>query len=167
MVLNPNVLVAEADVAAACGTTLTTLTAGPMSGTPGYLLYGLQIPQVNFESRINMVANGEENLLGDDTYHSSSTLIAQAMLNYQVADSAYAIVLSLPGYSATYFNYGQGDERFDPTPLITLLNGQAERYKEERDRAFRALQDVLVNATGVGTIDMDQPGVSQPAAPVY
>jgi hypothetical protein len=167
MVLGPNVLVTEADVAAAVGTVLTTLTAGPSSGSPGYFIYGLQVPQINFQSRINQAANNEENLLGDTTYYSSTAAIANAMYAFQVADSAYTIVLSLPGYSTTYFNYGQGDERFDPTPLITLLNGQAERYKEERDRAFRALQDILVNATGVGTIDMDQPGVSQPAAPVY
>ena len=152
------ILAVEADVAAAVGTTLN-------SGN--YLVMGLTVPQVNFQSIIQRTANDEQNLLGSSVYNSSDPLIAPAVVAFQIADSAYRIILSLPGYSAVYFAGGVGDTRFDPNVLMTFMKGQSDAYKEERDRAFRALQNILSNDTGTGMIDTNQPGYSQPAPPMY
>ena len=158
MVLNPNVLAAESDVAAAVG---TTLAAG------NYKIYGLTVPQANFESIINRTANDEQNLLGSSVYTSSDPLIGPAVVAFQIADSAYRITLAMPGYAAVYFASGVGDTRFDPSVLVTFMNAQATRFLTERDRAFRALQAILVSDTGNAMIDTSQPGYSQPSAPIY
>ena len=152
------ILAVEADVAAAVGTTL--------NGS-NYLIMGLTVPQANFQSIIQRTANDEQNLLGSSVYNSSDALIGPAVVAFQIADSAYRIILSLPGYSATYFSGGVGDTRFDPNVLITFMNAQSARYMEERDRAFRALQNILSSDTGTGMIDSNQPGYSQPAPPMY
>ena len=105
MVLNPNVLCQESSVAAAVGTSLVGST---------YKVYGLSIPQSNFEDIINQSADDEQNLLGLGVYQSSDSVIGPAVINFQVADSAYNIIMSLPGYAAAYFSSGVGDTRFDP-----------------------------------------------------
>lgn len=156
--MNPNVLCQESSVAAAVGTSLVGST---------YKVYGLSIPQSNFEDIINQSADDEQNLLGLGVYQSSDSVIGPAVINFQVADSAYNIIMSLPGYAAAYFSSGVGDTRFDPSAFFVFMNGQADRYKDRRDRAFRSLQNILESGTGPGMIDTNQPGYSQPAAPVY
>ncbi len=158
MPLNPNVLVSESDVAACVGTVL--------NGT-SYVVMGLTLPQSNFQSIINRVASDEANLLGSAVYTSSDPLIGPAVVAFQIADSAYRIVLSLPGYSATYFASGVGDTHFDPSILVTLMESQAKRFLLERDRAFRSLQNILLSDTGTTMIDSNQPGYSQASSPIY
>lgn len=155
MPLDGSVKVAEVDVAALLGTTLVG---------SNYTIYGLVVSQANFQSAINTTAFLEQNSLGSDVYNSSTTIVANAVLGYQRFDSAYTIALSLPGYMPTWFNYGVGDERYDPNTLALYLKEQADRFLKERDRAFTALQNIL---SGNIMIDSDQPGYSQPSSPIY
>ena len=112
MGLDPSVKIQEADVAALLGTTLVATN---------YTIYGLVIPQANFQSVINTTAFLEQNSLGSDVYNSGTAIVANAVLGYQRFDSAYAICLSLPGYMPTWFNYSVGDERYDPNTLALYL----------------------------------------------
>lgn len=157
MPLDGSVKVAEADVAALLGTTLDAVNLQ-------YKIYGLVVPQANFQSIINTTAFLEQNQLGATVYNASDTITANAVLGYQRQDSAYRICLSLPGYMPTWFNYGVGDERFDPNTLSLYLKEQAAAYKLERDKAFNELQNIL---SGNTMIDVDQPGYGAPASPIY
>ena len=149
----------ESSVASAVGTTL--------SGT-SYKIYGLTVPQSNFEDIMNQTANEEANIYSLAFGNQSDPVIGPALIAFQVADCAYRVVLAMPGYAAVYFSSGVGDTRFDPSVLVTFLNAQADRYLTIRDRAARSLQNILESGTGTqDMISTNQPGYGQPSAPFY
>jgi len=160
MPLNSNVLCQESSVAAAVGTTLNAVNST-------YKIYGLTVSQANFEDIMNQSASDEQNLIDPATFSSTTQPTLGALINFQVADMAYNVIMAMPVYSAVYFASGVGDTRFDPSVLITFMNAQADRYKQRRDRALRTLQNILSSDTGAGMINSDQPGYSSPASPIY
>ncbi len=155
MPLDASVKITESAVAALMGTTLIATN---------YTIYGLTVSQANFQSVINTTAFAEKNQLGTSVYDSSDPIIANAVKAYQTQDACYRLALSFPGYSATYFSYGVGDESFNPSTLIMFLSAQADRFKVERDKSFNELQSIL---SGDVMIDTNQPGYSNPASPIY
>jgi hypothetical protein len=116
---------------------------------------------------MNQSAADEQNIIDPATWSTTSQPVLGALINFQVADMAYNVIMSIPGYSAVYFASGVGDTRFDPTVLLTLVNSQAALYEKRRDRALRTLMDIIVSDTTVDMINTNQPGYGYPAPPVY
>ena len=156
MPLNPNVLVAESDVAARIGAVLSATT---------YTIFGLVMQQSEFQTIINNQIGEEIALVGTATYNTADSTLQGVMKSYQISDCCYSILTGLAGRAATYFNYSVGDERFDLN--LTFLQEETQMMLKERDRLFNMVQNILSSATGAGTIDSDQPGYSSPSAPVY
>lgn len=154
MTLNSDVLANEADVAARVGALL--------SGTT-YTIYGLIVLQSAIQRIMNTVADSEQNELGS-YYTSTDPKLIAAIAAYQVVDCAYQIILSLPGYAATFAVYA-ADSQTSLNAIVQFINTQAARFKAERDRAFNLVQTFA--GSSFQRIDTQQPGYSSPSPSIY
>ena len=148
--LSTNVIVLESDVAAKCGATLNTTTVT-------YTMFGLPIPQGDFETIINYCALEEFNLVGSDVYGSTDPATGGAMKDYQVKDCVYNIWLSLPGrIPLGWADTATGEQRI--TPTLNLIQTAIKNAKTERDRAFKMLQTMI---GGGALIEMSPPAPNE------
>jgi hypothetical protein len=151
--LNGNVVASEAEVIARVG--------GMLSGTM-CTIYGLMVPEDSIRYIMNLVANGEKNELGQ-YYTSTNTALLDAIKAYQTVDCAYQILLSLPGYVASFGLY-TGSQHINLASIVQFITQQAARFLKERDRAFNQVQQSL---GGLALISAQQPGYSTPSPPIY